>query len=305
MTGQRGGREDQGWGPWVEPTYHRDPDRTQPVSASSVPIPGPRQPALAEQVPPLHPLGPDARGRPPRRRWLRVVRGVLMTVGALTMALVLYVGAAIAVDVLRDGHLDRNRTQPAAAPVAAAPEARAPENRYGAPIPTSPRDAAFVAADPCRRALPPEQWPSLNFFPDGERHELPFGRQSCLFTGLVQPEWVETVGDVETAKGLSEKVSVWASVTGAADDEFVEEYRNRLSDIFVPTTVGGLPAVQKQSAVNPGSCTIIVGTDVGAALTVLYNQSADDRLPQHDNPCPKARRIAEAIVAQLPPLPPR
>ena len=302
MTGQRGGREDQEWAPWVEPPYHRDPDRTQPVSASAVPIPGPRQPGLAEQVLPLHPLGPDARGRPPRRRWLRVVRGVLLTVGALTMALVLYVGAAIAIDVLRDGHLDGNRTQPAAAPVATAPEAPAPENRYGAPIPTNPRNATAIAADPCARTLPPEKWRALNFFPDGRPLELLAGGHSCSWTGLVQPDWVETLGDVETAKAMSESTSVSATVT---NDDLAAEYRVRQFAIFIPTNVGGLPAIQEQSGVNPGSCFFTVGTAVGAGLTVSYDQSPDERLPQHDDPCPKARRITEAIVAALPPLPSR
>lgn len=85
------------------------------------------------------------------------------------------------------------------------------------------------------------------------------------------------------------------------NDDVVGEYRVRQFAIVIPTTVGGLPAIQEPSGVNPGSCFFTVGTAVGAGLTVSYDRSADDHLPQHDNLCPTAGRITEAIVAQLPP----
>jgi hypothetical protein len=57
--------------------------------------------------------------------------------------------------------------------------------------------------------------------------------------------------------------------------------------------------------VNRASCDITIGTAIGAGLDVDYDQPTHPDTPDPDNACPKALRIAAAVVARLPPPAPR
>lgn len=56
---------------------------------------------------------------------------------------------------------------------------------------------------------------------------------------------------------------------------------------------------------NRASCDITIGTAIGAGLDVDYDQPTHPDTPDPDNACPKALRIAAAVVARLPPPAPR
>lgn len=97
-------------------------------------------------------------------------------------------------------------------------------------------------------------------------------------------------------------MSISASTT---NDDLVGVYHSHMFDITQATTIGGLPVLVGQNAVNRASCDITIGTAIGAGMDVAYDQPTYPDTPDPDNACPKALRIAAAVVARLPPPAPR
>jgi hypothetical protein len=85
-------------------------------------------------------------------------------------------------------------------------------------------------------------------------------------------------------------------------DILVDTYRTRQFAIFLPASIGGLPATVEQTSSDSISCNVTVGTAQGQGFLVIYDGVFNAR-GQPDDPCEKAEQIAERIVAALPPVP--
>lgn len=158
----------------------------------------------------------------------------------------------------------------------------AQDNRFGAPLPDAPRDVRPLSTDPCA-VLGARQWKDMGFDPRGEMVILPTGERSC--------EW----------RGPSRLP--YANI-GIADqrDILVDTYRVRQFSVFRPTAINGLPATIEQTSPGSISCNVTVGTAQGQGFLVIYDAPLGPD-GQADDPCGQGQRIAEQIVARLPPLP--
>lgn len=112
---------------------------------------------------------------------------------------------------------------------------------------------------------------------------MPTGAQAC--------EWTDRT-----------TLNEFSTVVYPARDILVDTYRSRLFPIFVPTTIGGLPATLEQSAQDSITCTITVGTAEGQGFVSTYTQLEVGAGERPDDPCGRGQRIVERIVANLPPL---
>jgi hypothetical protein len=182
---------------------------------------------------------------------------------------------------------------PQPSPAAAPPP---PQNRYGAPVSTNPRDVRPLEANVCG-ALDPAQWTALNIQPAGRPGRAMTGWPTCDWKGVPDPELVRTLGP-DLAES-SEHVSISATST---NDDLVGVYASHMFTTTQATTIGGLPALVGQDPPYLEFCDITIGTAIGTGMDVDYDAPTDPTAPA--NACPKALRIAEAVVARLPPLAP-
>ena len=157
-------------------------------------------------------------------------------------------------------------------------QAQAPE-RFGAPIPTLPLDGTAQTERPCG-LLNESQLQAFGLQPDGRIQQLPLGAPACVWQG----------------PGFSREVSAAVIVDR---DYLVDTYRSRsMYQVFEPVSVGGQPAVAQQTTAQALTCTVTTGIAVGQAVDVSSTEFGDAPA----TPCEIARRVAEAVVANLPPL---
>jgi hypothetical protein len=207
----------------------------------------------------------------------------LLTVAGPVVALVLLVAGVLVVRII---------WPVAPTPAAAAPP---PHNRYGAPIPTAPRDVRPLEQNVCG-ALDPSQCKALNIEPAGRAGTAITGWPTCDWKGVPDPELVRTLGP-DLAES-SEHVSISATST---NDDLVGAYSSHMFTTIQTTTIGGLPALVAQNPPYVEFCDITIGTAIGTGMDVDYDAPTSPTKPA--NACPKALRIAEAVVARLPPAP--
>jgi hypothetical protein len=163
------------------------------------------------------------------------------------------------------------------------PTATPAADRFGAPQVGEPRAVGPFASDPCA-PLGSGAWEQLGFAPAGRPEPLSTGEQSCVHEGVRRERYV-------------------SMVVAVASDPLVGAYRARQFSVFRPVTVGGLPAVQEQTSVGDLSCTITVGTAEGQGLLFNYSEYQSGSNNVRRDPCELGQRVAEQVVAALPPLP--
>jgi hypothetical protein len=164
------------------------------------------------------------------------------------------------------------------------PAPPAPDDRFGAPPVESPRDVGAFAADPCSGPLSGEDWQALGFTQAGREEMLTTGERSCVREGPSTERYV--------------------SVTMAlADEPLAGAYRARQFALFRPLVIDGLPAVAEQSSADDVSCTVSVATANGQGILLNYSEYGFRPDGRPDDPCGRGIRVAERIVAFLPPLP--
>lgn len=168
-------------------------------------------------------------------------------------------------------------TRPSSSPIST-PELRL--ERFGAPPITRPRSVAALASSTC--ALLDQKARGLGYEGRPEQRTTIAGVVACNWSSASPRRTASTV--------------VWNG-----EDYFVDVYRARLMAIFRPIEVGELPAVQQQSVESSTLCTTTVGIADWEALdiTTVIDELEGGR-PITD-PCAEGRRVAEAIVATLPP----
>jgi hypothetical protein len=143
-------------------------------------------------------------------------------------------------------------------------------------------------------ALDPAQWTTLNIEPAGRPGRAMTGWPTCDWNGVPDPELARTLGP-DLAES-SEHVSISATST---NDDLVGVYSSHMFSTTHATTIGGLPALVGQNPPYLEFCDITIGTAIGTGMDVDYNAPTYPTKPA--NACPKALRIAEAVVARLPP----
>ena len=161
-----------------------------------------------------------------------------------------------------------------------APTASPPRTveRYGAPIIIAPRDVSTVFASPCTQLLTPEELRALRIVEAG-RPKSYLGANRC--------SWTTRDDDL-----LSLAVD-------ADRDLLADTYRARLTPIFVPTTVEGLPAVRQKTSNEYNACTVTVGLGPRQAMDADWNGLAPAaRAP---DPCLQAERALSLAIRKLPP----
>jgi Protein of unknown function (DUF3558) len=150
--------------------------------------------------------------------------------------------------------------------------------RYGAPPVTDPRDVSAVFASPCTQLLTPEDLRALRIV-EGGRPRSYLGSNQC--------SWSTRDDDL-----LSLAVD-------ADRDLLVDTYRARLTPIFVPTTVEGLPAVREKTSNGYNACTVTVGLGPRQAIEADWNGLAP--AAQAPDPCLQAERALSLAIKKLPP----
>jgi hypothetical protein len=170
-----------------------------------------------------------------------------------------------------------------------APEVRSEDGppqapRYGAPIPSAPRDVRPYSDDPCAGPLDAATWESLGFSGSGLRRSLPTREVVCRREGPNR-----------------ERFASFIVVPGR--DVLVDTYRVRQFALFAPTTVGGLPATLEQASPESLSCSVTVGTAEEQGFIVNFDSASIGSSGETQNPCRLGQQVAERIVASLPPLP--
>ena len=146
-----------------------------------------------------------------------------------------------------------------------------------APPVTNPRDITAYGQRPCE-LLTREQLVALGNDQPGERRSLPYGVFECV--------WRDS--------GFDQEIRV---ASYPAEDLLSAKYRNRNAyQLFRPIEVSGLPATMQQDVRS--ECGVTVGLAETQAVEVDYA----DRTEPYEDPCGKARRIAEIVVGNLPPL---
>lgn len=157
-------------------------------------------------------------------------------------------------------------------------------DRFGAPPVESPRDVRALGQNPCSGPLDATGWRELGLETTGSVETLMTGDRLCDREGL------------NGERALS-------FILIPARDVLVDTYRVRQFALFRPTMVGPLPAAIEQSAPDSISCTVTVGTAENQGFIVNYSEYELGSDGQADDPCRRALRVAERIVASLPPLP--
>jgi hypothetical protein len=163
-------------------------------------------------------------------------------------------------------------------------EGPAQDPRYGAPIPSAPRDVRPYSDDPCAGPLDAAMWESLGFAERGLRRSLPTSEVVCRREGRNRERFVSFI-----------------VVPGR--DVLVDTYRVRQFALFAPTTVGGLPATREQASPESLSCSVTVGTAEGQGFIVNFDSASIGSRGEAQNPCRLGQQVADRIVAALPPLP--
>lgn len=165
---------------------------------------------------------------------------------------------------------------PAPAPGTTAPTPTV--ERYGAPVITAPRDVSAVFASPCTQLLTPEDLRALRIV-EGGRPRSYLGSNQC--------SWSTRDEDLLSLAVDNDR------------DLLVDTYRARLTPIFVPTTVEGLPAVREKTSDEYNACTVTVGLGPRQAIEADWNGIAP--AAEAPDPCSQAERALSLAIRKLPP----
>ncbi|MDD7968568.1 DUF3558 domain-containing protein [Actinomycetospora lemnae] len=165
-----------------------------------------------------------------------------------------------------------------------APPPAPPDPRFGAPTVAAPRDVRSFGNDPCTGPLTAPDWDTMGISSIGVAETAPTGDRWCVRRG--------STGDR----------SVSLTVV-AARDVLVDTYRVRQFPLFREVVIGGLPAAVEQSSPDSVSCSVTVGTAQDQGFIVDYSEYEFRPDGRPDDPCGRAQRVAERVVAALPPLP--
>ncbi|MDT7745984.1 MAG: hypothetical protein QOE59_5062 [Actinomycetota bacterium] len=165
---------------------------------------------------------------------------------------------------------------PKPAPVTAAPTPTV--ERYGAPVITDPRDVSTVFGSPCTQLLTQEDLRTLRIVEEGRPRS---------YLGSNQCSWTTRDDDLLSLAVDNDR------------DLLVDTYRARLTPIFIPTTVEGLPAVREKTSDAYNACTVTVGLGPRQAIEADWNGLAPAaRAP---DPCAQAERALSLAIRKLPP----
>lgn len=158
------------------------------------------------------------------------------------------------------------------------PESPAATERYGAPVVTNPRDVSVVLAAPCQRLLDQSDLRMLRIIQPGRPRSY-LGSNQCSWT---------TQDDDLLALAVDDN-----------RDLLVDTYRARLTPVFVPTTVEGMPAVRQKTSDAYNSCTVTVGLGPRQAIEADWNGLAP--ASSASDPCAQAERALAVAIRKLPP----
>jgi hypothetical protein len=89
-----------------------------------------------------------------------------------------------------------------------------------------------------------------------------------------------------------------AMAVNADRDLLADTYRTRLSRIFVPTTIEGLPAVRQRMALDDNTCTVTTGLGPEQALETEWSGPIAE---QTSDPCQRAEEAIALVIRKLPP----
>jgi hypothetical protein len=150
--------------------------------------------------------------------------------------------------------------------------------RYGAPVITDPRDVSAVFASPCTELLASQDLRALRIVEVG-RPKSYLGANRCSWT--------------------TQDDDLLSLAVDADRDLLVDTYRARLTPIFVPTTVEGLPAVRQKTSNEYNACTVTVGLGPRQAIDADWNGLAP--AAEAPDPCAQAERALSLAIRKLPP----
>jgi hypothetical protein len=144
----------------------------------------------------------------------------------------------------------------------------------------NPRDVRAVADRPCD-LLSPQQ--AADFGLDRPPRELPG------VLGNVDCEW------------RSSRADVWIYISTFTDKPTLEEVYNRRGTFpyFELTEVGGYPAIASRADANLPVCDIDIKPAEGQSVTVTYDSTAFNKIP--DQGCVVGKQVARAVLKNLPP----
>jgi hypothetical protein len=150
--------------------------------------------------------------------------------------------------------------------------------RYGAPVVTAPLDVSGVFASPCSQLLGPTDLQVLRISGQGRPRSY-LGSNQCAWT--------------------TEDDDLLSIAVDNDRDLLVDTYRARVTPIFVPTVVEGLPAVRQQTSQRYNACTVTVGLGSRQALEADWNGLAP--ASEAPDPCSHAERALALVIRKLPP----
>ena len=150
--------------------------------------------------------------------------------------------------------------------------------RYGAPVVTAPRDVSEVFASPCSQLLSAADLHVLRISGQGRPRSY-LGSNQCAWT--------------------TEDDDLLSVAVDNDRDLLVDTYRARLSPIFVPTSIEGLPAVRQLTSLRYNVCTVVVGLGPRQALEADWNGLAPPS--EAPDPCSRAERALSLVIRKLPP----
>lgn len=152
-------------------------------------------------------------------------------------------------------------------------------NRFGAPIVERPVDVSAVAGSPCGSLLSVSELAGLGFAAPG-RQRTSIDVQECRWTA-------------------SDQQSL-ALAVDADRDLLADTYRTHLEPVFVPTSIGGFPAVvQKSRPGPPNICVVTTGLGPKQALEATWIGKGDPA-PGNDA-CEFAEQATALVIRKLPP----
>ena len=162
---------------------------------------------------------------------------------------------------------------PSSPPAATTPSSA---DRYGAPVVASPRDISAYATSPCALLAP------------SERSQLSLSGSGRQRTSI----------DVQECSWPTTEDGELAMAVDADRDLLADTYRTRLTPVFVPTNIVGLPAVRQRRALDDNTCTVTTGVGPTQALETEWS---GPMAKQTSDPCARAEEAIALVIRKLPP----
>jgi uncharacterized protein DUF3558 len=152
-------------------------------------------------------------------------------------------------------------------------------NRFGAPVVGRPLDVSSVAGSPCTSLLT-----------DGELRGF----------GFDQPGRQRTSIDVQECRWTASDQQSLSFAVDSGRDLLADTYRTHFDPVFVPSSIGGYPAVRQKSRPGaPNICTLTTGLGPRQAIETIWVGLGDPR-PGNDA-CEFAEQATALVIRKLPP----